>query len=74
MTPEVQELYEALIKEDTIYCHAKEQYEELRARLIREIGYNAFRDRQKEAFMEIDRARARAEARRLEEGTDWKVY
>lgn len=64
MTPEVKEIYEALIKEETVYCHAKAQYEDLRARLIREIGYNAFRDRQHEAFMEIERSRVRAEERK----------
>lgn len=55
LTSEVREIYDALVKETTAYCDAKAEYERLRERLIREIGYDAFRDRQREAMKALGR-------------------
>ena len=70
MTPEVRELYEALIHP------SKTAYEKLRARLIEEIGYDAFRDRQKQAFEEMWRriGRPRPWSKRLQpvDGRRWR--
>ena len=50
MTQQVWEVYSALVRPTTIYDDAKGAYEKLRARLITELGYDAFRDIQREAF------------------------
>jgi hypothetical protein len=50
VTKEVWELYAALVTPTTVYNDAKAAYEKLRARLIAELGYDAFRDIQREAF------------------------
>jgi hypothetical protein len=52
MTKEVQELYDALIKPAPYGYY---DYEKLRARLIAEIGYDAFFERQHEALVELGR-------------------
>jgi hypothetical protein len=49
MTSEVKVIYDALIGP------SKAKYEELRRRIIAEVGYEAFRDRQQVAFEEIAR-------------------
>jgi hypothetical protein len=63
VTPEVRELYDALIKPTTIYCDAKAEYEKLRARIILGRGYDGFRDLQRAAFIEICKVPELAEAR-----------
>jgi hypothetical protein len=57
MTPEVREIYDALIAKPAIFGDARARYEKLRARIIEEVGYNAFWDRQHEAFVELGRNR-----------------
>jgi hypothetical protein len=47
MTPEVKEIYDALIGP------SKAHYEALRERLVEKLGYDAFRDRQQAAIEEI---------------------
>jgi hypothetical protein len=54
MTPEVQEIFDALIHP------SKAAYEALRKRVIDAVGYEAFRDRQCEAFNELGRMHANA--------------
>ena len=47
MTPEVKELADALVQP------SRAVYEQVRARVIGEVGYDAFRDRQREAFRHV---------------------
>ena len=58
MTPEVREIYEALIAAHDIYHNARKAYEAIRSRVIAEVGYDAFRDRQAEAFRHIASGKA----------------
>lgn len=53
MTPEVREIYDALVRPTTVYCDARSTYEKLRARIIAEVGYDVFRERQSEAFKHL---------------------
>ena len=53
MTPEVREIYEALIAPTTVYQDARHRYEAIRSRVIAEAGYDVFRLRQTEAFRQI---------------------
>lgn len=58
MTPEVKELYDALIK-PSYFDDAKRDYERLRERIIAAEGYETFRARQSEAFIEIVKERCK---------------
>jgi hypothetical protein len=53
MTPQVREIYSAAIGPD------RAAYERLCARIIKDVGYDAFRARQLEAFYEMGRAATR---------------
>jgi hypothetical protein len=53
MRTEVQELYDALTTPGTLYYDASAVYERLCAQLIAKLGYDGFRELQREAFNEI---------------------
>jgi hypothetical protein len=53
MDEEIRALYEALVAPSSLYCAARVRYEKLREELIEKYGYDAFREKQKEAFAMI---------------------
>jgi hypothetical protein len=58
VSPEVKEIYDALVK-PSYFDDAKREYEKLRERIIAADGYETFRARQSEAFIEIVKERCK---------------